>query len=65
MSIVLRVTLPIEVEYEYIPPEPQHGIQRAEIEIQRVEVGGIDVTEGLESDDIEEIAAAILEARDE
>ena len=64
MSIVIRVTLPVEVEYEYLPAEPQHGIQRAEIEIQRVEVGGIDVTEGLESDDIEEIATAIWEAKE-
>jgi hypothetical protein len=63
VSIVLRVTLPIEVEYEYIPAEPQHGIQRAELEIKRVEVGGIDVTEGLESDDFDEIATAIWEAK--
>jgi hypothetical protein len=32
--------------------------------VKRVELGGIDVTEGLESDDIEEIATAIWEAKD-
>ena len=64
MSIVIRVTLPVEVEYEYLPAEPQHAIQHADIEIKRVELGGIDVTEGLESDDIEEIATAIWEAKE-
>ena len=64
MSIVLRVTLPVEVEYRFIPREPQHGIPRDDIEIDRVEVGGIDVTEGLESDDIEEIATAIWETKE-
>lgn len=64
MSIVIRVSLPVEVEYEYLPAEPQNGIPREDIEVRRVEVGGIDVTEGLESDDIEEIATAILEARE-
>jgi hypothetical protein len=64
MSIVIRVTLPVEVEYEYLPAEPQHGIPRADIEVTRVEIGGIDVTEGLESDDIEEIATAIWEAKE-
>ena len=64
MSIVIRVTLPVEVEFEYVPAEPHHGIQHADIEVKRVEVGGIDVTEGLESDDIEEIATAIWEAKE-
>ena len=64
MSIVVRVKLPVEVEYEHIPAEPHHGIQHADIEVKRVEVGGIDVTEGLESDDIEEIANAIWEAKE-
>lgn len=63
MSIVLRVTLPVEVEFEYLPAEPENGIPREDIEISRVEVGGIDVTEGLESDDFETIAAAIMEAK--
>jgi hypothetical protein len=61
VSIVVRVTLPVEVSFEYLPAEPHHGIQRADIDVQRVEVGGIDITEGLESDDIEEIANAIWE----
>ena len=64
MSIVIRVTLPVEVEFEYLPAEPQNGIPRADIEVKRVELGGIDVTEGLESDDIEEIATAIWEAKE-
>jgi hypothetical protein len=64
VSVVVRVTLPVEVSFEYLPAEPQHGIQRAEIDVQRVEVGGIDITEGLESDDIEEITTAIWEARE-
>jgi hypothetical protein len=61
VSIVVRVTLPVEVSFEYLPAEPQHGIQRADIEITRVEMGGIDITEGLESDDIEEIVNAVWE----
>jgi hypothetical protein len=64
VSIVVWVKLPVEVEFEYLPAEPQHGIQHADIEVKRVEVGGIDVTEGLESDDIEEIANAIWEAKE-
>jgi hypothetical protein len=64
MSIVIRVTLPVEVEYQFVPREPTAGIFRDDIEIERVEVGGIDVTEGLESDDIEEIATAIWEAKE-
>jgi hypothetical protein len=65
MSIVIRVSLPVEVEYEYLPAEPQHGIPRDDIEVTRVELGGIDVTEGLESDDFDEIVTAIWEARDD
>ena len=61
MTVVVRVTLPVEVSFEYLPAEPHHGIQRADIEITRVEMGGIDITEGLESDDIEEIANAVWE----
>ncbi len=45
MSIVLRVTLPVEVEYRFVPREPDVGIFRDDIEVDRVEVGGIDVTE--------------------
>jgi hypothetical protein len=61
MSIIIRVPVTLEIEYEYIPAEPHHGIQHADIEIKRVEVGGIDVTKGLGSYDIEEIATAIWE----
>jgi hypothetical protein len=64
VSIVLRVTLPVEVEYRFVPREPDVGIFRDDIEVDRVEVGGIDVTEGLESDDFDEIATAIWEARE-
>ena len=71
MSIVIRVTLPVDVEFFYQPkeaadcgPEARYPGCAEAIEIHRVEVGGIDITEGLESDDIEEIATAILEARE-
>jgi hypothetical protein len=70
MSIVLRVTLPVEVEFFYQPAEPPDRCPEARypgcaeaIEIHRVEVGGIDITEGLESDDIQEIEEAIWAAR--
>ena len=70
MSIVIRVTLPVEVEFEYQPAEPPDigpdarypGCAEA-IEISRVEVGGIDVTAGLEQEDFAAIEEAIWEAR--
>jgi hypothetical protein len=61
MTVVARVKLPVEVSFDYLPPEPHHLIQRADIEVTRVEMGGIDITEGLESDDIEEIVNALWE----
>ena len=60
-TIVVRATLPVEVRFAFVPAEPAHGIQHADVEIERVELGGIDITEGLESDDIEEIATAVWE----
>ena len=61
MSIVIRVTLPVEVEYEYLPAEPQNGIPRDDIEVKRAEIGGIDITKGLDSNDFDAIALAIWE----
>jgi hypothetical protein len=61
VSIVIRVTLPVEVSFDYLPPDPQHGIQRADIEVTRVELGGVDVTRGIEPRDMQEIANAVWE----
>jgi len=65
---IIRVTasLPIDVVFSYLPAEPQHGIQRAAIEIERVLLGAnaLDITEALSDDDMSCIEGAIWEAKE-
>ena len=62
---IIRVTasLPVDVVFRYLPAEPQHGIQRAAIEIERVLIGpyALDITEALSDDDMSCIEGAIWE----
>ena len=67
MNIIRVIArLPVDVVFGYQPAEPQHGIQRAAIEIERVLIGAnaLDITEEMTADDMRCIEFAIWEAKE-
>jgi len=62
---IIRVTasLPVDVVFSYLPAEPENGIPRESIEIERVLIGtdALDITEALSDDDMSCIEGAIWE----